>query len=202
MTTLLAKAEALGRAAKGYLFGAEGPTYYDCSGLVWRAALDIGEYTGARFTTYSILHQSSIRLQFHQIHRVDADVNDIVVWSTPEAHGHMGVISGPDRFYSAESVKSGIGFQSISGFHVYPVAPIYLRPNARKTFPAHRELHLTSPQMHGSDVETVQRVVGAHPIDGWYGPITTAAVKRFQAAHGLDADGRVGPLTWPKILAA
>jgi peptidoglycan hydrolase-like protein with peptidoglycan-binding domain len=34
------------------------------------------------------------------------------------------------------------------------------------------------------------------PIDGRYGPLTRAAVMRFQAEHGLVVDGIVGPQTW------
>jgi cytochrome c553 len=33
------------------------------------------------------------------------------------------------------------------------------------------------------------------PFTGFYGPITTSAVKRFQRAHGLPADGIWGPLS-------
>lgn len=33
-------------------------------------------------------------------------------------------------------------------------------------------------------------------VDGYYGPLTEEAVKRFQEAHGLKVDGIVGPETW------
>ncbi|MER7623136.1 D-Ala-D-Ala carboxypeptidase family metallohydrolase [Streptomyces sp. NPDC126503] len=58
----------------------------------------------------------------------------------------------------------------------------------------------------GADVTQLQIRVAGHPgyggvlaIDGSYGPATTAAVKRFQTAYGLSADGVAGPATFSKI---
>jgi hypothetical protein len=39
------------------------------------------------------------------------------------------------------------------------------------------------------------------PIDGLYGPMTEAAVERFQRSHGLAIDGVVGPQTKGRLLA-
>jgi peptidoglycan hydrolase-like protein with peptidoglycan-binding domain len=52
----------------------------------------------------------------------------------------------------------------------------------------------------GKSVELIQAALnryGAHlVVDGIFGPLTQAAVIRFQRAHRLKADGIVGSLTW------
>ncbi|MFD7634125.1 D-Ala-D-Ala carboxypeptidase family metallohydrolase, partial [Streptomyces sp. NPDC059873] len=60
----------------------------------------------------------------------------------------------------------------------------------------------------GADVTQLQIRVAGYPgtgavlaIDGAYGPATTAAVKRFQSAYGLAADGIAGPATFSKLYA-
>src|SRR5262249_47974392 len=45
-------------------------------------------------------------------------------------------------------------------------------------------------------LSTGQRIAG----DGDFGRATLGAVKRFQASHGLGADGIIGPITWGALL--
>lgn len=121
----------LGSKAKGYKWAATGPDYYDCSGLMYKAAQGIG-YKGARFTTASVplipktfKRISSPATQGPGVTR--AGINDLVVWppGSGGVTGHMGVIYGPDQFYSARSIKSGIGVSKISTFR--STAPRYYR---------------------------------------------------------------------------
>jgi len=51
----------------------------------------------------------------------------------------------------------------------------------------------------GEDVKKLQIKLGVDPI-GKFGPKTDAAVKAWQSANGLTADGVVGPATWSKMM--
>lgn len=65
-----------------------------------------------------------------------------------------------------------------------------------------RYLKVTSPLMHGSDVTWTQEHLNSHgaspklKADGQYGTKTRDAVKTFQRAKKLTADGIVGKQTW------
>jgi hypothetical protein len=76
-----------------------------------------------------------------------------------------------------------------------PHASRWLAPTDRIT-PAQGCVWLT-PGINGVKVKLVQRRLGM-PASTWetMDATTSAQVKAFQAAHGLAADGVVGPVTW------
>ncbi|WP_218047970.1 N-acetylmuramoyl-L-alanine amidase [Bacillus licheniformis] len=74
-------------------------------------------------------------------------------------------------------------------------------------------LKVTSPLTKGTKVTQVQTALAAvyfypdkgaknNGIDGYYGPKTANAVKRFQSMYGLSQDGIYGPNTKAKLAAA
>ncbi len=63
-----------------------------------------------------------------------------------------------------------------------------------------------NPGARSDEVMDLQKLLAQDPtiypegtISGFYGPKTTAAVKKFQAKYGLPTVGRVGPATMQKI---
>jgi putative chitinase len=53
---------------------------------------------------------------------------------------------------------------------------------------------------NNENVKLMQQKLGIEPAVTSFGPKTEAAVKAWQAANGLAADGIVGPSTWAKIM--
>ncbi|MBX7100808.1 MAG: peptidoglycan-binding protein [Myxococcaceae bacterium] len=55
----------------------------------------------------------------------------------------------------------------------------------------------------GPDVARLQKLLNQRGADltpdGLFGPLTDAAVRRFQSSHGLNDDGIVGPKTWAAL---
>lgn len=106
------KVKSLGDAATGYRLGSTGPTYYDCSGLIWRAMRDLGLYDGPRFTTSTFQH---VAAKQGWVKIGSPIIGSVVLWP----NHHMGISFGGDQMYSARSPDKGIGVSSISGDSSY-----------------------------------------------------------------------------------
>lgn len=124
--TLVQEMQRLAKeAGYDYVWGGEssGEGGYDCSGLVWAALKSLGYYDGARFTSRTF---PSVAGKF-AAKTTTPGVGDIVAWT-----GHMGVVSGNNKYYSALSKSSGIKESSISG---HGGTPTYwrLKTSAAKT---------------------------------------------------------------------
>jgi peptidoglycan hydrolase-like protein with peptidoglycan-binding domain len=94
-----------------------------------------------------------------------------------------GTIGLEDRINRYNSAKVILG-----GYSPSAVAP-------KPTKPAVRTLRRG---MSGPDVAKIQAVVGV-AVDGVFGFDTASAVKKWQRANGLVADGIVGPATQEKM---
>jgi N-acetyl-anhydromuramyl-L-alanine amidase AmpD len=82
--------------------------------------------------------------------------------------------------------------------------PADQHPNQQK---AQNQTPTLKAGANGFQVKRLQQLLakrGFDPgsTDGVFGPNTTTAVKKAQAAHGLEADGIAGPLTWKALIAA
>lgn len=63
------------------------------------------------------------------------------------------------------------------------------------------------PGDSGSCVKVAQTLLNTKagyslPVTGYYGSLTTSAVKNYQARNGIMQTGNVGPLTWAKLVGA
>lgn len=114
----------------------------------------------------------------------------------------LGLEPGPvDGRYGPLTTGAVTRFQQAHGLAVDGVAGALTADALAATVP---ERAASAPERATSDrverVKALQRqlgVLGLDPgrVDGRYGPLTTSAVKRFQQAHDLHADGIADPRT-------
>ena len=98
-----------------------------------------------------------------------------------------------------------VGFALVFGLLALPLeSPIYAAPAQSKKIPW-PTFQQTSSKKVVPEVKAIQFLLRARGFyqaqpDGIFGPQTAAAVKAFQRAKGLKADGIVGPATFPKLV--
>ena len=157
---------------------------FDCSGL--------GVYF---FLKHNMIdhdvNADGLRKLCKTIERSDVREGDMTFRMNGGRAVHVGYAIDGDRVIEAKGRDVGVVESRISGWDRFGRPPFY----------ASRELRLTYPYMRGDDVRELQRTLkeqGYDPgqIDGIFGKKTERAVKRFQKASGLKADGIAGRRTF------
>ncbi len=116
-----------------------------------------------------------------------------------------GVVSSEsDTGYGYVGPKTRTKLQEVFSGSMYMPSPM---PSAPSAAPLSGVITQTlSLGDSGDDVIQLQAYLARDPelypeakVTGYYGPLTVAAVKRFQARHGITQVGRVGPQTMAKL---
>jgi hypothetical protein len=98
---------AYDQIGKDYVFGAEGPNKFDCSGLIYWLFKEIGELPrigGSRMGARSYMRWFVARGRWSK-DEADARPGDLVVWK--DGH-HIGIYVGPNRAISALNPNLGV----------------------------------------------------------------------------------------------
>jgi cell wall-associated NlpC family hydrolase len=182
---------ALAQVGKRYRWGGNGPTFYDCSGLTSMA------YRSAGVSIPRVSRQQYARGAHVPVRRLVA--GDLVFYARdtrrPATIHHVALYIGRGRMVEAANPRAPIRVASIwrPGLMALGVRPVPDRP---------RMLPVRHGQ-RGVAVAVVQVRLRASgqclAVDGIFGPITLAGVRRFQRAHGITAVGFVGPRTWAAL---
>jgi peptidoglycan hydrolase-like protein with peptidoglycan-binding domain/Flp pilus assembly protein TadD len=116
----------------------------------------------------------------------------------------IGDSPGPiDGRYGPRTERAVERFQSAHGLRVDgiagPITQATLRTPASVFFPGAGYGGPGSNAVRGLQRQLRADGYSPGPIDGRYGPRTSNAVRRFQAAHGLRVDGVAGPRTFREL---
>ena len=137
------------------------------------------------------LNADGLRKLCKSINRPDLREGDMVFRMRDGRAVHVGYAIDGERVIEAKGRDVGVVVSRVSGWDRYGRPPFF----------ESRVLKLQSPYMRGDDVKELQQALkdqGYDPgqIDGVFGKKTERAVKRFQKACGLKADGIAGKNTY------
>jgi cell wall-associated NlpC family hydrolase len=182
---------ALAQVGKRYRWGGNGPNAYDCSGL-----------TSMAYHSAGVAIPRVSRFQYANGRHVPVRwlaAGDLVFYASdtarPATVHHVGLYLGNGRMVEAANPRAPIRVASIwrPGLMAFGVRPA---PETPRMLPVRLG-------QRGVAVAAIQARLHASgqclAVDGAFGPITLASVRRFQRAHGIAPAGIVGPRTWAAL---
>ena len=158
------------------------PTGLKGSNHGWGLAIDLGYDANGKLTSmggacFAWMCANAPKYGFY-LQGSDSSSKEFEAWHWQYCLGDAspdGSVQAP-----AEALKPSGGAVEAGPMHFdYPGAPVGLGSK-------------------GAPAMLVQSIIGAK-ADGDFGPKSVAALKAWQTANGLTADGSVGPVTWKKM---
>jgi len=185
---------ALAQLGDPYVWGATGPSSFDCSGFTSSA------YRAAGIT---IPRTSKAQYGFGpKIAKASWKPGDLIFFAgntgDPSTIHHVAIYLGSNMMLDAPHTGTVVQVRPVytSGLMPYGTRPAGL--SATGLLPV-------APGTSGDAVRDVQTRLRANGLavtqTGVFDAATVRAVKSFQAAHALAADGYVGSGTWGKLVA-
>lgn len=121
-STLAQRAVSIAKAQEGkpYVWGAEGPNSYDCSGLVWYAYYHAGLHW-TRTTAEGERHDFALTEAVGHYSRSGLRVGDLVYWDTEHAGyaTHVGIYAGGDSMIEAPHTGDVVKSISITWYSTH-----------------------------------------------------------------------------------
>lgn len=188
----------------------------DCSGAFKRAFSDMGgKICHGSHTMY--LQYCSAKGNLTKGKRTDGQGlkpgTAVFTWKEDtQRYGHVGLYIGDGKVIEAYGAQKGVimskvtesrwtNWGELKGIDYSDAAPDQPADDPGPICPTIRK------GSSGEFVIVLQEIlvdlaydIGPSGVDGKFGAKTEAAVKLFQAKHGLTADGIVGPRTWQQLL--
>ncbi len=102
------------KSGKPYVWGAQGPNSYDCSGLVYAAYKN----AGLTWTTWSRLNAALFFVATKRVPLAELQPGDLVFWSyngSVQAIHHIAIYAGNNMVWEARNTRAGLKYSSIYG---------------------------------------------------------------------------------------
>lgn len=102
------------KSGKPYVWGAQGPNSYDCSGLVYAAY----KKAGLTSPSWSRLNAALFFVASKRVPLADLQPGDLVFWSyngTVQAIHHIAIYAGNNMVWEARNTRAGLKYSSIYG---------------------------------------------------------------------------------------